>query len=222
MNLKITALILGLMAHSSVFAAATISTPDELIVVSVNDQEVQSNLLKRAKDFKVEAGPVNLNVRYQQHFDLENGQFDIQKSGIVNIQAPELKDNQHYKLVLVNAPKNLDEGKAFAGQPTIAIYDKNNQLIVQQSGAKVGTKPGFGGGIFSNDVDLTNSVKKQPMPVYGAPSVQPKSSQVVAMAPQSKTVTSVSSTSKDQQMIQIWQQSSKSDRQKFLSWLAEQ
>lgn len=223
------ALVLGLLAHSSLFAAATISTPEELIVMSVNGQEVKSSLFKGKKQFKVEAGAVDLNVRYQQYFELHNARFDIQKSGIINIQAPELKDNQNYKLVLVNPPKDEEEGRKFAAQPTIAIYDQNNQLVVQQTSAGEATKSLLDGGIFPKFAELTgskNNVKNQPAPVYASQVVKAttveNTEKNTAVPVIDSTKKPVMNASADQKLIQVWQQASKAERQKFLSWLAEQ
>lgn len=229
MKFKMTGLVLGVLVNSTVFAAASISTPEELIVLSVNGQEVKSSLFKGTKQFKVEAGPVDLNVRYQQYFELHNARFDIQKSGIINIKAPELKDNQNYKLVLVNPPQDEEEGRKFAAQPTIALFDQNNQLVVQQTGIYAEKKSLLDGGIFSKAVefnDSKNTVNKQSEPVYAAQISSSKVNNQIAsttgVAASERLKNTVVSEYSDQKLIQVWQQASKMERQKFLSWLAEQ
>ena len=233
MAIKYGIAALGLMLSGSVFAAVTISAPEEIVLLAVNDQEVNTGLFRSKKnEYKVDAGQVALSVRYQQYFEHLSGEHDILKSGVVTIQAPDLKDGQTYQLALVNAPRNFDEAKTYVTQPTVAIYDHNNRLIVQQTGANNEAKPWLSSGIFSKVVDLTGSNKtpvNQPAAVYAngtsatlsnqtnVSSTQSLSSPVVA-----KTTYSVVSESADQQMIEIWKKASKNERQKFMSWLAEQ
>jgi uncharacterized protein YccT (UPF0319 family) len=69
-------------------------------------------------------------------------------------------------------------------------------------------------------IDLTSSNKapvNQPAPVYTAPS------QAVVSNALPKSVPAVTnSNAADQQLIQIWQKASKAERQKFMTWLADQ
>lgn len=217
MNLKLTTLFLGLIAHGSVFAAATISAPEEIIVVALNGQTVKSGLFKGKKQFKVEAGQVNLNVRYQEYFEMHNGRFDIIKSDVVNIRVPELKDNQNYSLALVNPPKDEEEGKKFAQSPQIAIYDQNKKLVqIQQQSTVQNESPSILGGLFSKDDNSSRVYSTQEQSSTPTSSISSKVEQPI------RTKTTVQSGTSEQELIKIWQQSSKSDRQKFLSWLAEQ
>lgn len=216
MAFKYGVVALGLMLSGSVFAAVTISAPEEIVLLAVNDQEVNTGLF-RSKDneYKVDAGTVDLSVRYQQYFEHLNGEHDILKSGVVTIKAPDLKDGQTYKLALVNAPQSFDDAKKYAEQPTVAIYDRKNQLLVQQTGANNEQKPWLSTGIFGKVVDLTSRNKapsNQPAAVYAT----------VNTTAQTATVQSVSTNSTDQQLIQMWQKASKAERQKFMTWLAEQ
>lgn len=217
MNLKLTTLFLGLMVHSSVFAAATISAPEEIIVVALNGQTVKSGLFKGKKQFKIEAGPANLNLRYQEYFEMHNGRFDIIKSDVVNIRVPELKDNQNYSLTLVNPPKDEEEGKRFAQSPQIAIYDQNNKLVkIQQQSPVQNESSSILGGIFSKDDNSSRVYSTREQSSAPTPSIPKNIEQPI------RTKTIVQPETSEQQLIEIWQQSSKSDRQKFLSWLAEQ
>lgn len=219
---------LGLVLSSTTFAAVTISAPEEIVLLAVNDQEVNTGLFRSKKnEYKVDAGTVALSVRYQQYFEHIDGEHDILKSGVVTIKAPNLKDGQNYKIALVNAPKNFDEAKKYAEQPTVALYDKNNQLIVQQTGANNEQKPWLSSGIFGKIVDLTSNNKapvNQPAPVYSTatPSQAIVNTSVAKTGAIATTSSTVMDNSADQQMIQIWQKASKSERQKFMTWLAEQ
>lgn len=217
--------VLGLMLSGSVFAAVTISAPEEIVLLAVNDQEVNAGLFRsKNNEYKVDAGTINLSVRYQQYFEHLNGEHDILKSGVVTIKAPNLKDGQNYKLSLVNAPKDFDEAKKYAEQPTVAIYDHNNQLLVQQTGANNEQKPWLSTGIFGKAVDLTSRNKtpsNQPAAVYATANTTVPVTMVNSASTNSSNVVS-STNSADQQLIQMWQKASKAERQKFMTWLAEQ
>lgn len=222
MTFKYGLITLGLMMNSSVFSAVTISTPEEIVILAVNDQEVNAGLLRTKKnDFKIDAGNTSISMRYQQYFEHLSGEHDILKSGVVTIQAPNLQDGQSYKLALVNAPTNFDDAKKYAEQPTIALYDKNNQLVVQQTGANNEAKPWLTGGLFGRTFDLTQKKNtNQPAPVYASSTTVAQSSNVasaVTVAPISNSANSA-----DQQLIQLWQKASKAERQKFMSWVATQ
>ena len=212
-------LVCGSLLSGPVFAAVTISAPEEIVLLAVNDQEINSGLFRsKNNEYKVDAGQVALSVRYQQYFEHLNGEHDILKSGVVTVTAPDLKDGQAYQLALVNAPRSFDEAKAFVIQPTVAIYDKNKKMIVQQTGVNNEVKPWLSSGIFTKVMDLTGTHKtpaNQPAPVYA-------NNATGSIAVASVMNNSDSTTSSDQQLIQIWQKSSKVERQKFMSWLAEQ
>ena len=221
MRLRLSAAVLGLMLSSSIFAAVTISVPEDIVVLAVNDQQINTGILTtRQNDYKVDAGNVTLSVRYQQYFEHLNGEHDILKSGVVTIQAPNLQDGQYYKLALVNPPQSFEAAKAYVTQPTIAVYDKNNYLLVQQTGANNQQKPWLTCSVFARTCDLTqNNNSHQPAAVYAQnPSVAPTiTTPIIVQAGISKTI----SQSADQQLIQIWQHASKAERQRFMSWLAE-
>lgn len=220
---KLTALLTGIMAQSTVFAAVTIQAPEELIMVSINGQNVKSGLFKGKKEYKVDAGPVNLNIRYQQYFEMHNGAFDIVKSDIFNVQTSELKDNQNYTLKLANAPKDNDEAKKFSQTPTIVIYDQNKKMVPHQSNVQMKPLSQFGG-IFSREKSSeqvynshsTISEASKLTPVQNSKSAPLSIEEPTKAQPADMTVNS------DQQLIQIWKKATKADRQKFLSWLAEQ
>ena len=76
---------------------------------------------------------------------------------------------------------------------------------------------------MGNAVDFTKKdavPENQPAPVY-TQSVTVKPTNVVSPVTASKTVT-INENGADQQLIQLWQKASKAERQKFMSWLAEQ
>lgn len=217
MKLKMACLALGVFLHGSVFAETTITVPEELVVVSINNQNIKSGLFRSQKDYKVDSGQVQLNLRYQQYFELHNARHEIVKSGIISVHTPELKDNQRYRLTLVNPPQDVDEAKKFANDPIIAVYDQNNTLVSQQSALNVATKPSIGAGLFTKSIDLTN---KQPLVQEDVQTVN-VSNQIQFKSAQHNTTTSTLK-AVDQQLIQLWQRASKTERQSFMSWLADQ
>lgn len=226
MNLKsaiLTTLLLGFVVQNTVYATATIHAPEEVIVVAINGQNVKSGLFKGKKEFKVEAGPVNLNIRYQQYFEMHNGAFDIVKSDIFNVQISELKDKQYYTLQLANTPKDNDEAKKFAQSPTIAIYDQNKKLVTHQSNVQM-TSPSQFGGIFTRDKASERVYNSQSTISTGSTSTPVQGTQYTKLSTEEVTTaqkTDMTSNS-DQQLIQIWKKATKAERQKFLSWLAIQ
>lgn len=211
---KLSMIALTCMMSSSVFAAVTITSPEDISLIAINDQEVNTGLFRAEKNsYKVDAGNTTLSVRYQQFFKHASGEHDIAKSGVVTIQTPHLIDGQSYRLGIVNQPTNYDDAVKYAEQPTIALYDAKNQLVVQQTGANNEAKPWFKSGLFSRAFDYTSNkpAAAQPAPVYANTTpVTAASTQVIA------------TNGKDQQMIQLWKTMTKAERQKFMNWLAEQ
>lgn len=224
MSLRVGIAAFGLLFSGSVFSAVTITAPEEIVILAVNGQEVNSGILPSSKNnYQVDAGDLTVNVRYREYFEHLTGEHDIVKSGVVTIQAQNLKDNQSYRLALVNAPKDFEAAKKYAEQPTVALYNQNKQLVVQQTGANNEAKPWFSGNnLLSRTLDLTqknkNNTANQPAPVTG------KTQVAVASAPVAVTtaasVGAVKTT--DQKLVELWQQASKAERQKFMAWLAGQ
>lgn len=219
MSLKLTFAAAALMVSSAAFSAVTISAPEEIKILAVNDQEVNTGLF-RAKNnqYKVDAGISNISMRYTQYFEHLNGEHDIVKSSVVTVRTPILQDGEEYRLDLINVPANFEAAKKYAEQPVVALFDKNNQMLVQQVGANTEQKPWLGQGIFSKTTDLTQkktALQNQPAPIYTQAAVQSK--MVAATSSESLT----SGVTVDQQLIQLWQKANKAERQKFMSWLAE-
>ncbi|ENW81394.1 hypothetical protein F909_02685 [Acinetobacter sp. ANC 3929] len=225
MSLRVGVAAFGLLLSSSVFSAVTITAPEEIVILAVNGQEVNSGLIPSKKNnYQVDPGNLTVNVRYREYFEHLNGEHDIVKSGVVTIQAQDLQDNQSYSLGLVNAPKDFDSAKKYADQPTVALYDQNKKLVVQQTGANNEVQPWFtGSNLLSRTLDLTqknkNNAANQPAPVYAGATAQ-----AVTAAPVAVTTAATVGTAKntDQQLAELWQKASKAERQKFMAWLAGQ
>lgn len=202
-----------ILASVTTFSAVTITAPEEIKILAVNDQEVNTGLF-RAKNnqYKVDAGKNSLSVRYNQYFEHLNGEHDIVKSGVITLTTPLLKDDESYALNLVNAPTNYETAKKYAEQPVIALFDQNKKILVQQTGANTEQKPWLSQSLFGKVTDLTQKKSiplNQPAPVYSQTSV-------------TESVEDRSISTTDQQLIQLWKKSSKIERQKFMNWLGEQ
>ena len=219
MAFKLGVAAIALMACSSAFSAVTISVPEEIKLLTVNDQEIRSGLFSSAQQVKVNAGENVINLRYQQYFEHHNGAHDILKSGVITLKTPILQDGENYRLALVNPPKDFDAAKEFKDQPSVGLYNQKNQLLVQQTGAKASSTGWLIGSLRNKTVDVTqnSTTVNQPAAVYTA----------AALLPSEKTTsvtlhTQKQTQGKEPQLIQLWQQASKAERQKFMSWLAEQ
>lgn len=202
MGLRIAATAAVFLFSTPVFSAVTVTVPEEIKIVAVNDQEVNSGLLRSNQTYSLDAGVNAISVRYNEFFQHSDNSHDILKSGVVTVKTPSLKDGETYRLALIQAPKDFDAAQKYKDQPIIGLYDAKNQLLVQQTGAKDSAKPWFGNRVLTKKVDMTTQAATpvhQPAAVY------------IQSADQN-----------DQQLIQLWQKASKAERQKFMTWLAEQ
>lgn len=216
MALRLTFAAAALMVSGSVFSAVTVTAPEEIKILAVNDQEVNTGLFRSENNaYKLDAGSSSISLRYIQYFEHMSGEHDIVKSGVVTLKTPNLQDNQTYQLALVNAPKTFEDAKKYAEQPTVALYDQKQQILVQQTGANTEQKPWLSRSMFGGAVDLTQKNVKapvnQPPAVYAAPQVTVQTAQLSTQA-----------SAVDKQLIELWKKADKTERQKFMSWVAEQ
>ena len=202
MGLRIAATAAVYLFSTPVFSAVTVTVPEEIKIVAVNDQEVKSGLLRSNQTYSLDAGINAISVRYNEFFQHSDNSHDILKSGVVTVKTPSLKDGETYRLALIQAPKDFDAAQKYKNQPIIGLYDAKNQLLVQQTGAKDAAKPWFGNRVLTKKLDMTTQVAT---PVH-----------------QPAAVYTQSADQNDQQLIQLWQKASKAERQKFMTWLAEQ
>lgn len=213
-RLSIAALIFSL--GNVAYAAVTIAAPEVIDVLAVNDQEVKNNFLRSQEStYKIDAGKASLSIRYRQFFQHLNGEHDILKSGVVTVQTPDLKDGETYTLALVNPPQSFEAAKIYAAQPTVALYNSKNELVVQQTGANTEAKPWLSSGLLGRSFDLTQKQIK--------PSVhQPEPTYTASIVDTVKTAMTSRNTQTDQQLIELWKKASKAERQSFMNWIAEQ
>lgn len=216
MALRLTFAAAALMVSGSVFSAVTVTAPEEIKILAVNDQEVNTGLFRSENNaYKLDAGSSSISLRYIQYFEHMSGEHDIVKSGVVTLKTPNLQDNKTYQLALVNAPKTFEDAKKYAEQPTVALYDQKQQVLVQQTGANTEQKPWLSRSMFGGAVDLTQKNVKapvnQPPAVYAAPQATAQTAQLSTQA-----------SAVDKQLIELWKKADKTERQKFMSWVAEQ
>jgi len=213
-RLSIAALIFSL--GNVAYAAVTIAAPEVIDVLAVNDQEVKNNFLRSQEStYEIDAGKASLSIRYRQFFQHLNGEHDILKSGVVTVQTPDLKDGETYTLALVNLPQSFEAAKIYAAQPTVALYNSKNELVVQQTSANTEAKPWLGSGLLRRSFDLTQKQIK--------PSVhQPEPTYTASIVDTVKTAMTSRNTQTDQQLIELWKKASKAERQSFMNWIAEQ
>ena len=224
---RVSALALVASLSQNLYAASTITAPDEIVIVGINDQAIKSSLLKKSKEYKVNPGALSLSVRYQAYFEDNLNRHDIVKSDVLRLDVPQIQDNQRYVLKLINAPKDHDDAKKYAEQPMIALFDQNNQQVVQELKMSNQPRNSILGGLFSDSVDLTQAAPtnnssvaiRQTAKTQSSTGAQPVNTQI-AVKQASTQLANVKSV--DQHMIQLWQNASKAERQKFMTWLAEQ
>jgi uncharacterized protein len=207
-----------LSVNGLVSAAITIKTQQEIKVAEINGQTVAKNLFGQdSSQYQLNQGVNELEVSYSQYFDAEDGigAHDIVRSAPVKIKTPILQDHETYTLALIDTPKTNEQAKVFAKQPIFALYNRNNELLMTQYGSNDGHQ-----GIVNTLLDNKQSNKqnfhptnKQPEAIYTAIANVPKDNS----NPKNKN-----NRSDVNQLISIWEQASKADRQKFMIWLAEQ
>lgn len=207
--LKWAGLVMGMVIGSNVYAAAKLSVPQEIVVVAINNKEINSGLFRTQKNYNLDEGKTTLHVRYQQYFDHRNGQHDILKSGIVEIETDNIQDNQAYRLELINAPKSFEEAQKYEDHPMIALLDQNNKVIAKQEGVNFKTKSLLES-VLKKDDDSNKKSRDE------------KNGEIQSVTNLKNSDRKSSIKSKDQQMTEIWKSATKQERQKFMTWLAEQ
>ncbi|WP_110976005.1 DUF2057 family protein [Acinetobacter sp. WCHAc060042] len=218
MTLRATLATVVLMLSTSAFSAVTITAPEEIKIEGLNGQEVKSRLFSSDSTYSIDAGENIISVRYIQFFEEHPGigSHDIVRSGVVNIKTPILQDQQTYRLALLNPPQNHDDAKAYAKQPVFGLYDAKNQLLVEQKGSKTQSS-GILKNLFNDaPTDLTQKATTiaQPAPIYTSQAVVGKAEVVKPK--------DLPNANNAQQLINTWKSASKSERQAFMTWLAEQ
>lgn len=220
---KIVAGILGVACSVPVWADVLVQTPEQLVMVAINDQEVRSGLLSgRNNTFKLDAGSHQISVKYQELFEENYINHEIVRSNIVTLNTGDLKDGQTYQVVLINPPKDLDSAKAFAERPVIGLKDAQGNIIAQQEGASAKAKPWFGRQLFGGGDSVVDLTEKPATPAVNTPRVAAVSAPVAVAPIVAQPVSTTVNTAKEQQLIELWKSATPQERQKFMAWLTEQ
>lgn len=221
-KLAVTLLMTGTVL-SVAHAEVTLLTPEEIHVLALDDQEVNTGLLRgKSTTYKLDPGQHSITVRYEQFFQQNDGNHDILKSGAVTVPVA-LQDGQTYRLQLVNPPKNFDVAKEYVNQPVIAVVDAAGKVVAQQQGVDSTPKSWLGSGLFGRVFDLRQDTKPT-KPAYTAPVSTPAVAPV-AIAATTTAVTapaSVNAGGNVAQLKQLWTNATPQERQQFAAWLVEQ
>lgn len=216
-------LIVGVSIADRVSAASLIAVPEEIVLLSINDQELKGSFIRTDKDYKVDPGPVSLVLRYQEYFEQRNDQHDILKSANIHLNIEQLLDQHRYQLKLIDPPQDFDAAKIYAQHPTVALFDENNRIVAQETGSKSAEKTWLSNGFLSRSIDTTQSNKTSKAQIANTTSSKQSVEQTsqTQMKDIREDTTSSKALPRDQQLIQLWQKASKLERQKFMTWLTE-
>lgn len=159
---KVAMLVAVLAINSTSYAAVTLTAPEEVAVLALDQQEIKGSLFRTNKTtYKLDPGTHDIAVRYEQIFNHSNGEHDVLKSGVVSVRA-DLADNKTYRLALVNAPKYFDDAQKYVKQPTFAVLDEQGNVVAQQQSLDNSPKPLLGGSnVFNRVLDFRGSKKDQ-------------------------------------------------------------
>lgn len=218
------------------YADVMLHAPEEIIIVAIDDQELRGGLFRGKNNaYKLDGGTHNIAVKYEQIFYHNSGEHDVLRSNIVTFNNVSLTDGAQYHLRLVNPPKTFEQGENFAQQPTIAIVNAQGQVVAQQTGANSQAKSWFGNKLFGgsydvrqNSVQSINTTTNSTTNTTTGSTTQPTTVPAVT-APTTSTVSTGSTVSsntiiksRDQQLIELWQNATPLERQKFTAWLGSQ
>ncbi|WP_169733738.1 DUF2057 domain-containing protein [Alkanindiges illinoisensis] len=216
---KVVLSLMVVAMATSAQAAVTLVTPEEIPVLALDQQEVSGSFFRSSKTtYKLDPGMHDIAVRYEQLFNLTNGEHDILKSAVVSVRA-NLEDNKTYRLSLVNPPKNYDVAKDYVKQPIIAVLDEQGKVIAQQQGLDNAPKPMLGSSFFNRVMDFRN---KPGMQKDLTTSQTGNNNQAVTSSAKALTTTTglaTGATGNLEQLKQLWQNASKQEREQFMQFI---
>lgn len=183
-----------LTCSAPIYAAVSISVPEDLKIMAINNQEVNQGLLIKDRQYQLPEGVQNITLRYQAFFQHQDNSHDVLKSDVFTLTTPYLAEGA-YILKLINPPQDFSAAQLYKKQPIVGLYDQNQQLVVEQKADYIQAKPRL----------TATSVNRKP---------------IVDSPVTANTSTHINN--RDAQLIQLWQQASTTERQKFMQWLAEQ
>lgn len=213
---KIVLSLMVVVMATSAQAAVTLVTPEEIPVLALDQQEVSSGLFRSTRTtYKLDPGMHDIAVRYEQLFNLSNGEHDILKSAAISVRA-NLQDNKTYRLSLINAPKNYDVAKDYVKQPIIAIVDEQGQTIAQQQGLDNAPKPMLGSSFFNRVMDFRNKPNGEKdlttdQNINNDSGITNSSGALAGSTPIAGSYL--------EQLKQLWQNASKQEREQFMQFI---
>ena len=208
---KVVLSLMVVAMATSAQAAVTLVTPEEIPVLALDQQEVNGSFFRSSKtSYKLDPGTHEIAVRYEQLFNLTNGDHDVLKSAVVSVRA-NLEDNKTYRLSLVNPPKNYDVAKNYVKQPIIAVLDEQGKVIAQQQGLDNAPKPMLGSSFFNRVMDFRNKPEMQKD--LTTSQTDNNSQAVTSSAKASATIGNL------EQLKQLWQNASKQEREQFMQFI---
>ena len=213
---KVVLSLMVVAMATSAQAAVTLVTPEEIPVLALDQQEVNGSFFRSNKTtYKLDPGTHEIAVRYEQLFNLTNGDHDVLKSAVVSVRA-NLEDNKTYRLSLVNPPKNYDVAKNYVKQPIIAVLDEQGKVIAQQQGLDNAPKPMLGSSFFNRVMDFRN---KPEMQKDLTTSQTDNNRQAVTSSVKASTVSNTGTNDNLEQLKQLWQNASKQEREQFMQFI---
>ena len=210
-KMSIMALTMTLTCTAATHAAVTLITPEQIAVLTLDQQEVSGSFFRSTKTtYQLDPGTHDIAVRYEQLFNLTNDDHDILKSAMVSVRA-NLEDNKTYRLSLINPPKNYEVAKEYVKQPIIAVVDEQGKIIAQQQGLDNAPKPMLGSSFFNRVMDFRNKPDTQKDLTTG---------QMPTSNIKSTTAgTTTDATGNLEQLKQSWQHASKQEREQFMQFI---
>ncbi len=91
----------------------TVTVPEEIKSVAVNDQELKSGLLRSNQAYALDASVNAISVRYNEFSQHTDNSHDILMSGVVALKTPSLKDGETYRLFLIQVPEDFEAAQKY-------------------------------------------------------------------------------------------------------------
>ncbi len=132
---KISACVAAMTTAGLAWADATITVPENVIVLGVDGQETGNTGLfaQRKTVYHVAPGEHAITARYDRVFSLSSGDDDIVRSAGVTIRAV-FADQTNYKLDWKNAPDEHEAAVKYAHRPTLMVTDEHGKPLAAQQG----------------------------------------------------------------------------------------
>ena len=215
-TLLVSAGSISIMSH----AAVTLLVDNNIKVTAINGQELTQSLFQPlTKEFTLQPGQHVITAKYDRLYNLPRDEHDYLRSGNISVAA-DMVDNQTYRLTMPDQPEDYEAARKYAKSPTLAIQ-QNNIVIARQKS--------LGG----NDGSIFSGLGKALGGVFGGGGdAQLQNQQAIAALGQNNTntgtVTSIkqttnvsTSSSTLDQFMQLWLNSTPTEREKMRQWIQQ-